>query len=54
MSLANAQAGVWTAVNAPELDGESLAAALALLAGGLAVLCGRPRMIRRRAYLIGC
>jgi hypothetical protein len=54
LSLANTQGGIWTNLNAPELDAASPAAALTLLLGGLAVLCGRGRQIGRRAYLVGC
>jgi hypothetical protein len=48
LSLANNKAGVWTTVNAPELNGASAAAALTLLLGSVAVLCGRGRQTRRR------
>jgi hypothetical protein len=54
LSLANTQGGTWTTATAPELDGASPAAALTLLLGGLAVLCGGRQMARRHTYLIGC
>jgi hypothetical protein len=54
MSLANTRGGEWTTTNAPELNGTSLAGALTLLLGGLAVLCGRPKYRPRPANLIGC
>ena len=53
LSLANT-GGVWTTVNVPELDGGSLAAALALLLGGLAILCGGQKKAPRHLHLIGC
>jgi hypothetical protein len=54
LSLANTAGGKWTTVNAPELDGGSRAAALALLLGGLAILCGGRKKAPRRPHLIGC
>jgi len=53
LSLANT-GGVWTTMNVPELDGGSLAAALALLLGGLAILCGGRKKAPRHLHLIGC
>jgi hypothetical protein len=54
LSLANTHGGVWTTVNVPELDGGSFAAALALLLGGLAILCGGRKKAPRHRHLIGC
>jgi hypothetical protein len=53
LSLANT-GGVWTTVNVPELDGASRGAALALLLGGLAILCGGRKKPPRHPHLIGC